>query len=157
MANSASWIVSFVTKARGRSLQHTLQANNWNPSTISKDGFFLYFTIVKETANINADKLIRLRPNRCIYAEPPQYQGNGRPKKHGEKMKLSDPETWAVPVESIEIDDPTCGVVKISRWNRFHFEQSADYPMSIILVQPQGKKLSQRSTTPMWLAWIGEE
>ena len=72
-------------------------------------------------------------------------------------MKLSDPETWAVPVESIEIDDPTCGVVKISRWNRFHFEQSADYPMSIILVQPQGKKLSQRSTTPMWLAWIGEE
>jgi hypothetical protein len=112
---------------------------------------------VKETANINADKLIRLRPNRCIYAEPPQYQGNGRRKKHGEKMKLSDPETWAVPVESIEIDDPTCGVVKISRWNRFHFEQSADYPMSIILVQPQGKKLSQRSTTPMWLAWIGEE
>ncbi|TRV49043.1 MAG: hypothetical protein EWV53_00280 [Microcystis panniformis Mp_MB_F_20051200_S9] len=72
-------------------------------------------------------------------------------------MKLSDPETWAVPVESIEIDDPTWGVVKISRWNRFHFEQSADYPMSIILVQPQGKKLSQRSTTPMWLAWIGEE
>ena len=60
---------------------------------------------VKETANINADQLIRLRPNRCIYAEPPQYQGNGRPKKHGEKMKLSDPETWAVPVESIEIDD----------------------------------------------------
>ena len=50
-------------------------------------------------------------------------------------MKLSDPKTWAVPVESIEIDDPTWGVVKISRWNRFHFEQSADYPMSIILVQ----------------------
>ena len=72
-------------------------------------------------------------------------------------MKLSDPETWAVPAENIEINAPTCGVVKISRWNRFHFEQSADYPMSIILVQPQGKKLSQRSTKPMWLAWIGEE
>ena len=37
-------------------------------------------SFVKETANINADKLIRLRSNRCIYAEPPQYQGNGRPK-----------------------------------------------------------------------------
>lgn len=78
-------------------------------------------TFVKETANINVDKLIRLRPNRCIYAEPPQYQGNGRPKKHGQKMKLSAPETWAVPVESIEIDHTTWGVVKISLGEFFSF------------------------------------
>jgi len=87
----------------------------------------------------------------------PQYQGKGRPRKHGDKMKLSDPETWAVPVEVIEIDDPTWGVIEISRWSRFHFSQSADYPMEIILIQHQGKKLSQRAATPMWLAWIGEE
>lgn len=112
---------------------------------------------VKETANINADKLIRLRPNRCIYAEPPKYQGKGRPRKHGDKMKLSDPKTWAVPREIIEIEDPTWGIVEISRWTRFHFYQSADYPMSIILVKRQGKKLSGGIAQPMWLAWIGEE
>ncbi len=112
---------------------------------------------MKDTAEINADKLIRIRPNRCIYAEPPKYLGKGRPKKHGQKMKLGDPETWAVPVEIIEIDDPTWGVVEISKWTRFHFYQSADYPMSIILVKRKGKKLSQRAAQPMWLAWIGEE
>jgi DDE superfamily endonuclease len=129
---------------------------------------------VEETARINADKLIRLRPSRCIYAEPPKYQGKGRPRKrcdpapshgarerasrqHGQKMKLCDPNTWAIPVEIIEIDDPTWGIVEISRWSRFHFYQSADYPMEIILIQRQGKKLTQRTATPMWLAWIGEE
>lgn len=36
---------------------------------------------IKLTANINADKLIRLRPNRCIFAEPIKYQKKGRPQK----------------------------------------------------------------------------
>ncbi len=112
---------------------------------------------IKETAEINADKLMRIRPNRCIYAEPPKYLGKGRPRKHGQKMKLSEPETWAIPVEIIEIDDPTWGVIEISRWPNFHFYQSPDYPMTIILVKRQGKKLSHRAAQPMWLAWIGEE
>lgn len=114
-------------------------------------------SFVEKTARINADKLIRLRPSRCIYAEPPKYQGKGRPRKHGQKMKLCDPNTWAIPVEIIEVDDPTWGIVEISRWRRFHFSQSADYPMEIILIKRQGKKLTPRTATPMWLAWIGEE
>ncbi len=112
---------------------------------------------IKETAEINADKLMRIRPNRCLYAEPPKYQGKGRPRKHGQKMKLSDPETWAIPVEIIEIDDPNWGIIEISRWQSFHFYQSPDHPMTIILVKRKGKKLSQRAAQPMWLAWIGEE
>ena len=35
---------------------------------------------VKMTADIEADKLMRLRPNRCVFAEPPSYQGKGRPR-----------------------------------------------------------------------------
>ena len=45
---------------------------------------------VNLTADINADKLMRLRPNRCLFGAPPPYPGAGRPKKHGHKMKLSD-------------------------------------------------------------------
>jgi putative transposase len=36
--------------------------------------------------------------------------------------------------EVIEIGDPTWGVMEISRWSRFHFSQSADYPIEIILL-----------------------
>ena len=40
------------------------------------------------TADINADKLMRLRPNRCVFGAPLPYPGKGRPAKHGHKMKL---------------------------------------------------------------------
>ena len=43
---------------------------------------------VNLTSNINADKLMRLRPNRCIFAEPPEYQKKGRPKKHGQIQEI---------------------------------------------------------------------
>ena len=112
---------------------------------------------VKLTGEINADKLMRLRPNRCLFAERDSYQGKGRPKKHGHKMKLSDPTTWAIPVETIEINDPTWGVIEIQRWSQFHFYQSAEHPMEIILIQRKGKGLSQTAAKPMWLAWIGLE
>ncbi|MCZ8240583.1 MAG: transposase [Microcystis sp. LE19-131.1A] len=112
---------------------------------------------VKLTSEINADKLMRLRPNRCVFAKAPAYQGKGRPKKHGHKMKLSAPITWAIPIESIEINDSTWGVVKIQKWSQFHFYESAEHPMEIILIQRQGKGLSQKEAKPMWLAWIGTE
>jgi hypothetical protein len=112
---------------------------------------------VKMTAEINADKLMRLRPNRCLFAEPPEYQGKGRPKKHGDKMKLSDPSTWAIPVESREINDPKWGIIEIQRWSKLHFAQSSEHPREIILIQRQGKGISPQKLPPMWLAWIGLE
>ncbi|MDJ0718487.1 MAG: transposase, partial [Prochloraceae cyanobacterium] len=61
------------------------------------------------TRDIKADLLIRIRPNRCIFGKPKPEEKNKmvRPKIHGNKMKLSDPTTWSVPVEFIEIDDLT--------------------------------------------------
>ncbi len=70
-------------------------------------------------------------------------------------MKLSDPTTWSIPVESIEINDPTWGTVEIKRWSQFHFSSSPDHPMEIILIQRTGKGLSKKAAKPMWVAWIG--
>ncbi|EAZ89496.1 hypothetical protein CY0110_01595 [Crocosphaera chwakensis CCY0110] len=112
---------------------------------------------VKMAKGIDADFLMRLSPNRCVYAEPPKYQGKGRPRKHGQKMKLSDPTTWGVPVSSVEINNPTWGIVEITRWSKFHFYQAAEQKMEIVLIQRKGKGLSKKAAKPMWLAWIGEE
>ena len=96
---------------------------------------------VKMTKGINADFLMRLSPNRCVYAQPPKYQGKGRPRKHGQKMKLSAPTTWGIPVESVEINDPTWGIVEITRWSKFHFCQSASQPMEIVLIMMEESRL----------------
>ena len=43
---------------------------------------------VKLTADINADKLMRLRPNRCLFGAPLPYPGKGRPAKHGQIQEV---------------------------------------------------------------------
>ena len=114
-------------------------------------------SFVNQTADIEADLVMRLRPNRCLWGVPPAYKGKGRPKRHGAKFKLSDPTSWGIPVESIEIDDQTWGKVQIQRWRQLHFKGAADQEMEIILIQRQGTALSKKAAKPIWLAWYGVE
>ena len=48
-------------------------------------------SLVLQTADLKADKLIRLRSNRCLYSAPPVYSGRGRPRRHGEKFQRGRP------------------------------------------------------------------
>ena len=71
-------------------------------------------TWVLAQAEIKADSLMRLRRNACLWSAPPVYGGRGRPRKHGQKMQLNDPETWADADTLIEIDEhPQLGQVKV--------------------------------------------
>lgn len=54
-------------------------------------------SFIQDTAPIACDKLIRVRPNRVLYAAAPDYAGKGRPRKHGNKFKLNDEQTWWQP------------------------------------------------------------
>jgi hypothetical protein len=48
-------------------------------------------SFLKLTADIPADKIMRLRPNRCLWTAPPPTEAKrGRPRKHGEKFQLRD-------------------------------------------------------------------
>jgi hypothetical protein len=57
------------------------------------DGEYGSAPFLKATADIQCNKLIRLRPNRVLYHAPGTYQGKGRPRKHGEKFSLKTPDT----------------------------------------------------------------
>jgi hypothetical protein len=108
---------------------------------------------LKLTADIPADKIMRLRPNRCLWTAPPATEAKrGRPRKHGEKFQLSDPETWPTPLEILEIEDPKWGLIEIKHWTNLHFREAADLPMDIILIQRKGMKLSADAAKPIWLA-----
>lgn len=76
---------------------------------------------LKLTADIRADKIMRLRANRCLWGHPLQESKKGRPKKHGHKFKLSEPETWPTPVATKQIDDPKWGRIEIKHSLRVAF------------------------------------
>lgn len=111
---------------------------------------------VLKTANIAADKLMRLRSNLSLWGAPPPYYGKGRPRIHGDKFKLNDSSTWSQPLERLEEDDPRLGRVRILLWQNLHFRKAAEHPMSLLKVE----RLSQRTVKvvkSMWLAWVGEQ
>lgn len=111
---------------------------------------------VGQTDGIEADLLLRLASNRCVFGAPPPYSGRGAPRKHGVKLKLNDPTTWPEPHESVEIDDPHYGRVHLRHWQDVHFKQSAKRPMALIRVEVLKPLKGKRKFQVLWLAWLGQ-
>ncbi|HEY9836882.1 MAG TPA: NF041680 family putative transposase [Vampirovibrionales bacterium] len=112
---------------------------------------------VLKSAHIKADKLIRLRSNLVLWGSPPPYSGHGAPRKHGEKFKLNDPSSWDTPAQSLEIDDPKLGTLRITWWQDKHFKAAATQTMQILRVERLNSDGSGCLGRPLWLVWIGEE
>ena len=112
-------------------------------------------SFVKQTADIEADLLLRLASNRCVWGEPPEYSGRGAPCKHGHKFKFNAPETWTEPTTTIEVSDPKIGRLQVMLWSDFHFRGASERPMQILrveVIEPIGRN---RKFKPLWLAWLG--
>ncbi|MBE9232332.1 hypothetical protein IQ231_11720 [Cuspidothrix issatschenkoi LEGE 03284] len=68
---------------------------------------------MEATEKIEADLLLRLASNRCVWGTPDAYKGRGAPRKHGYKFKFNDLETWPESTETLEMEDPKVGRVKV--------------------------------------------
>jgi hypothetical protein len=112
---------------------------------------------VIKTADINADKIMRLRSNLCLWTAPPTYSGRGKPRIHGNKFKLNDSTTWGESAQTIEENDPKLGRLQIQIWHNLDFRKSPLHPMSVILVERLNPDGSIRVAKPMWLAFVGEQ
>jgi len=112
-------------------------------------------SFVKQTAEIDCDKLMRLRPNRVLYGPAPPYSGQGRPAKHGDKFALKDRQTWWDSEKQQTMSDETLGHIRISQWSQLHFKQSADHPMTLLLIE-RLDKAGQLKHQPLWLIWVGQ-
>lgn len=117
------------------------------------DGEYGSAPFLKQTADIECNKLIRLRPNRVLYHAPEAYQGKGRPRKHGEKFSLKDPDTWTVAPEDITTQDDKLGRLRVRRWKALHLRQAAEHPFDLILVE----RLDVPDSNPVWLIWMAQE
>lgn len=112
---------------------------------------------VTKTADINVDKLMRLRSNLCLWGIPPEYSGRGKPRVHGDKFKLNDSNTWGEPRQTIEEEDTQIGRVRIRIWHNLHFRKAPCHSMSVILVERLNSDASPRVSKPMWLAFVGHQ
>ncbi len=113
-------------------------------------------SLLNQTADVEADLLMRIRSNRCLYSAPPAYPGKGRPRKHGQKFKLNDPSTWWEADESLAVDDSKLGQLRVRKWQNLHFSGSASHSMQLILVERIEPVAPGAQSKPLWLVWVGQ-
>ncbi|MBM4449013.1 MAG: transposase [Chloroflexi bacterium] len=111
---------------------------------------------VKATADIDADKVVRIRPNRCLWGCPPPYRGWGRPAQHGAKFKPSDPQTWPEPAQTLHVIDEKLGPVVVQLFENLHFREAPKQPFLLIRIHRVDAKGTRREPKDLFIAWIGE-
>ncbi len=97
---------------------------------------------------------MRLRSNLCLWTAPPPYSGRGRPRKHGQKFKLNDPQTWGEADQELEVGDPKLGLLRIRLWSNLHFRGAASHPMQLLRVERlEAALLASSQTLVVSLDW----
>jgi hypothetical protein len=113
--------------------------------------------------------LVRLRADRCFYADPPPAtpspQG-GRPRIHGAKFACKDPASWPVPTAEQCTEDAQYGTVRVRAWAGLHPKQQNHARRGTRKTRPivrgtvvliEVSRLPARPYQPhlLWLWWAG--
>jgi hypothetical protein len=113
--------------------------------------------------------LVRLRADRCFYADPPlavPSPKGGRPRKHGAKFACKDPATWPVPTAEHSTEDEQYGTVRVRAWAGLHPKQQ-NHPGrgtrktrpivrgTVVLVEVSRLPARPYPAQVLWLWWAG--
>lgn len=132
------------------------------------DGGYDSVRLALELAGVPAQILVRVRSDRCFYADPPDRRttGAGRPRRHGAKFACPGPATWTAPDAFHTCRDEQYGAVTVQLRHRLHAKtqqhdgHGSRGPRPIIpgtLVRLTVDRLPGRSRAPktLWLWWTG--
>ena len=113
--------------------------------------------------------LVRLRSDRCFYADPPPAAPSprgGRPRRHGAKFDCARAETWPAPDAEHVAEDDQYGTVRVRAWAALHPKPQAHpgrgtrKPRPIVrgtVVRVEVERLPRQTRKPrvLWLWWRG--
>ena len=72
-------------------------------------------------AGVDASIVVRIRDDRVFYTGPDTGGAQtGRPRRHGDRRKCSEPATWPAPDVVSVSTDPRYGTVRASAWHNLH-------------------------------------
>jgi len=112
--------------------------------------------------------LVRLRKDRCFYADPDPATVSrmGRPPQHGHKFDCTDPASWLPPTAELHTEDLQYGTVRVRAWAGLHPKQQnhaargtrKTRPVvrgTLILVEVSRLPGPPRPWQLLWLWWSG--
>jgi hypothetical protein len=132
------------------------------------DGGYDSAQLTLDLAEQRARVLVRLRADRCFYADPPPRPpgSTGRPRRHGAKFAFADPTTWPTPSATLVCQDDQYGTVTVQAWSGLHPKQQrhpghgSRGPRPIVrgtIIRVQVERVPARTRPPkvLWLWWAG--
>jgi hypothetical protein len=145
-----------------------LDANGRVPLSVF-DGGYDSAQLTLDLAAERVAVLVRLRSDRCCYADPPpaaRSPTGGRPRRHGAKFAFADPATWPAPTATLVCQDDRYGSVTVQAWAGLHPTQQrhpghgsrGPGPIvrgTILWVQVQRVPARTRPPKLLWLWWAG--
>jgi DDE superfamily endonuclease len=132
------------------------------------DGGYDSAQLTLDLADVPAAVLVRLRADRCFYADPPAPAPGktGRPRRHGAKFNCADPATWPTPTATLATVDDQYGTVTVAAWGGLHPKQQrhpghgSRGPRPIVrgtILRVQAERVPAKTRPPkvLWLWWAG--
>lgn len=109
-------------------------------------------------SKLACDALGRLKSNQVFYKPaPPHTRKSGRPRKDGEKLKLSDPSTQKNPDGMWEGTDAKNHPVQIKWWDKMHARSARWFELTVFQVIRSQASGSERDPRISWFAYIGQD
>src|SRR5215217_8274787 len=134
------------------------------------DGGYDSAQLTLDLAEAPAAVLVRLRSDRCFYADPPPRPAGstGRPRRHGAKFNCADAATWPTPTATLVTSDDQYGAVTVQAWAGLHPKQQrhpgygSRGPRPIVrgtVIRVQVERVPARTRPPkvLWLWWAGPD
>jgi hypothetical protein len=136
---------------------------------VAFDGGYDSAQLTLDLAEVRVAVLVRLRADRCFYADPPpaaRSPKGGRPRRHGAKFAFADPTTWPTPTATLVTTDDQYGTVTVHAWSGLHPKQQrhpghgSGGPRPIVrgtIIRVQVQRVPARTRPPkvLWLWWSG--
>jgi Transposase DDE domain len=135
------------------------------------DGGYDSAQLTLDLAEQRARVLVRLRADRCFYADPApaaRSPKGGRPRRHGAKFAFADPTTWPTPSATLVCQDDQYGTVTVQAWSGLHPKQQrhpghgSRRPRPIVrgtIIRVQVERVPAKTRPPkvLWLWWSGPD
>jgi len=121
------------------------------------DRWYATAAFVSASKRLHLDALVRLKRNRKLYrkAPPPVLGKRGAPRKDGDLLQGSRPETWGEPDASWQGTDQRGKPIQVQAWHHLHFRQAREAELTVYRVLRMGAKGTKRDPRESWFIWTG--
>jgi hypothetical protein len=123
---------------------------------VACDGKYGHAGFLRSVQGLHCGVVARLRCDRVLFRAAPPLTGKpGRPRIHGERFAFKEPETWGIPDETIELQDPYWGQVRLECWRNLHEKKGVDVPYDVVRASVHQER--SQPPTAVWLAWLAPQ